>query len=83
MNDVRFSRYYHFGVDLRAALKRIGMEEWDYFIKANETATPTAREVRAEFQGLVDKGVFYLPIGTCDNWNPTQGCGGHMEPPKE
>ena len=73
------STTYHMRIDLRGALSHWHPSEWKNCVKADDGHTMTPDEVQQEFFNMLERGVKFIPLGTCDNFDSEQGCKGHPE----
>ncbi len=68
---------YHIRIDLQGALSHWHPHEWRNCVKADDGHLMTPDEVQAEFFELLRGGTRFIPVGTCDNFDPEKGCQGH------
>ena len=68
---------YHLRIDLRGALDHWSDSSWLDCVTDDDGSQMTPPQVRAKFKSLVAAGTFFIPMGTCSNFDPVNGCQGH------
>lgn len=69
------SKSFHFRIDLKGALMNWTDSEWRNCVKNDEGKMLSPQEVKSEFLDHLARGVAFIPLGTCDNWNGEKCCG--------
>lgn len=78
VSQMRGGRSYHFRIDLAGALSHWNPRDWTECVRDDDGKMLTPPEVRTKFDALLLSGVRFIPIGSCDNFDPEHGCSGHL-----
>lgn len=70
----------HMRVDIKGALRNWDPRLWRDCVTEGDR-TLSVSEVKDQLLEKLSRGELYLPMGDCDDFDPTTGCKGHpMEP---
>lgn len=76
----RPSRTFHLRIDLAGALSHWNAREWTECVRDDDGIMLTPARVREKFQEMLAAGTKFIPIGSCEDFDPEHGCRGHRSP---
>jgi hypothetical protein len=74
------SKTFHLRIDLAGALSHWNPQEWRECVRDDDGIMLTPPRVREKFQEMLAAGTRFIPVGSCDDFDPQHGCRGHRSP---
>ncbi len=71
---------YHIRQSIDGALHNWNSRLWiDVVFDKDQNRHLTPNEVKAYFKDCIQKGIHFIPLGDCSNFDPQHGCMGHQK----